>query len=178
MTLAEDFQANEDPVLLVDIEFDSGALRFWSEPYTGQHDGVEYNPLAGITAGFSIRRSLDQSITGTTAQLTGAAGEIEAAALTENFQGRPITIKLGNFNAAHTAITAVEDQLIGRMVDIPIIDAADERSAAIQAETVFADIGQTPDLRYSKADQARFNPDDSVFDFTQSATVREPPFGQ
>lgn len=176
MALADDFLIAERPVILIDLEFDSAPIYLWTRPFTGEFGGKTYQPIAGITGALSVRQSLDRPTLNATAQINGSSGEIEAAALTEEFQGRPAQIALGNLDAGGN-LTNVEVQLPGTMQDIPLAQSGDQSTAAVQIESVFAEIDRARDLRYSKADQARFDPNDSFFDFVATASVNTPRFG-
>lgn len=176
MTLADDFQIAERPVILVEMDFDGGSINVWSRPFSGDYAGRSYQPIAGITGAFSVRQSLDRPSLATAAQITGAAGEIQAAALTEPFQGRPARIRLGNLDAAG-AISNTEILLSGTIEDIPLIDDATGSTAAVKMQSIFSRIGRARDLRYAKADQKTVDANDSFFDFVSTADVETPRFG-
>jgi len=177
MTLATEFQSAERPVVLVELEFDSAPIFFWTRPFTGQFNGNTYRPLEGLTGSLSIRQSLDRPSLDAGAQIVGTADEIKAAAVQEEFQLRPARIKLAAVDAAG-AIVESEELLSGKMQDISAVsDPESGVSLSVVIESIFAEISIARDLRLSAADQAAFDPNDSFFDFVETAKVNEPPFG-
>ncbi len=177
MTLATDLQGNHKPVILVELLFDSGPIRFWTRPFSGQANGETYKPLAGLTGSLSVKHSLDQSSLEASAQLSGSSTEIIAAALTEQFQRRTARISLGALDEDGN-LTSSEVMIPGKMQDIPLIDApGDGPSATVRIESLFADIAEASNLRLSAADQAQFSDSDTFFDLVETATVTEPRFG-
>ena len=120
MDLATSFQTDQKPVILVDLQFDSGTVSIWTRPFTGPHNGVTYRPISGLTSSISVKQSLDQTSLEASARISGTANEILAAALTENFQCRQATISLGNIGS-DGSIDASEVILQGVMQDIPCL---------------------------------------------------------
>lgn len=160
------------------LAFDGGNINVWTRPVTGEHDGVTYSPLAGLTSSFSVLNSLVRTSPDASAQISGSAEEIITASLTENFQLRDATILLGNLNEGRTEVEESEVILPGRMQDIPIVlDPVAGRTVAVQIASVFSDLNEANDFRYSAADQARFNSEDTFFDFVETAETQEPAFG-
>jgi len=170
--LTDSFAIQQKPVVLIDLFFDSGTIRVWTRPFEGEFEGETYQPLAGITGALAVRQSLDQSSLDIAAQITGTADEIRAAGLTEEFQCRDAQVRLGNVNAAGD-IEAAEIMILGTMQDIPIVEDESGGDVAIKIDSVFAEIDRPRDLRLSDADQARFNPDDTFFNFVDTVGTGE-----
>lgn len=177
MTLSTDFIGDHKPVYMVELDFDSASINFWTRPFTGQANGKTYRPLAGFTGSLSTRQSLDRPNLSATAQISGSSNEIRAAALTEEFQLRQARIRLGAIGS-DGEISSSETVLLGKMQDITLTDDANDGvQSNVSMESVFAELTVARDLRYTKADQATFDPNDTFFDFVESAQVTEPRFG-
>lgn len=177
MLLAESFKTAQRPVVMFNLAFDGGTANVWTRPKTGEHDGITYVPIAGLTSSVSVLNSLVRPSPNSSAQISGNSEEIINAALTENFQLRDATVRLGNLDA-NGNVEASEVILAGRMQDIPIVlDPIAGRTVAVQIASVFSDISEATDLRYSAADQAQFDAEDSFFKFVETAEVQEPKFG-
>lgn len=173
--LTDSIALGQRPVILIDLFFDGGTISIWTRPFEGEFEGDTYQPLAGITGGLAIKQSLDSGSLDIAAQISGAAGEIINAGLTEEFQLRDARMRLGNIGASGD-IDAAETVLIGTMQDILINEDDDGGSVAIRIESVFAEIDKPRDLRLSAADQARFDPADTFFNFVDTVD-QGPDFG-
>jgi len=170
--LTDSFALQQKPVVLVDLFFDSGTISLWTRPFEGEFDGTTYQPLAGITGALAIRQSLEQSSLDIAAQISGAADEIRNAGLTEQFQCRDARIRLGNINAAGV-VEASETLIFGTMQDIQIVEDDQGSDVAVKIDSVFAEIDRSNDLRLSAADQARFDQNDTFFNFVDTVNAGE-----
>lgn len=176
VTLADSLLTTQKIVIMIELGFDGGDVNIWTRPFSGDFQGVTYQPIAGINGGFSIKNSLDGSAIDASVQITGNSPELLAAALTENFQGRKAKIRLANLDAAGN-VSAVETILTGTIANMPLTETRDESFVAVVLESVFAGIGKTLDTRLSSADQALIDPDDTFLDFVETARVSTPQFG-
>lgn len=170
------FQGDLSPVVLIDLLFDSGPVYIWTRPFTGTFDGRTYRPLGGITGALAVRQSLDRPSLDASAQLVGDSSELRAIAVQEEFQRRRATIRLGNID---TGGEIFETEVIfeGRMTDMPIIDELGEPSVTVAMSSLFSDIREGSDIRYSSTDQKRISPGDTFFDLVDSAGISTPRFG-
>lgn len=170
--LNESFLLRQKPVILIDLFLDNGTISIWTLPFTGEFEGVEYQPLAGITGSLAIRQSLSRPSLDLAAQITGSADEIKSIGLTEEFQLRNARVRLGNLDEDQN-VEVAETLLSGTMLDIPSVENGERSTVAVQIQSIFADIDRTRDLRLSAADQKRFNAQDSFFDFLETVTTGE-----
>ena len=175
-TLAETFITRQAPVLLIDLFFDSAELNIWTLPFPKVVEGKEYVPLAGVTDGFSFRNSLDLRGLDSSLQVSGQSQEILTYALTEEFQNRLARVRLANLDE-DLNISAVETIHIGYMTNMPITDDDQESTVSIVIESIFRSVNAPETFRLSKADQALIDPDDTFFDFFETAKVTSPAFG-
>lgn len=176
LTLAESFVLKERPVFMVDFRFPDGDINVWTRPFPGEHDGRIYSPISGLTGSLAVRQSLDSPPLDIGARIVGNSVELKNAALTQDFQQRTATIRLGNIEDDGT----ITDEILleGKMQDIPIVSDPEEGlSLAVIIESIFADINTPRDLRLSAADQKLIDPNDTFFNSIDTATLREPQFG-
>jgi hypothetical protein len=169
MTLASDLQAS--PLYLAimfDFVFDSGELNIWTRAYQTTYESKTYLPLAGITAGLSLRRSLTNNSVATEATITGASAELKSIALTETFQLRPATVYLAALDASG-AITSREIWHQGKIEDMPIVSSPDGPSIDVVIVSAFADLKKSAELRLTTADQKKVSATDTFFDFLVGA---------
>lgn len=174
--LADSYLGFQRPVLLIDLFFDSATIRIWTRPVVGQFEGNDYNPLAGVETGLTIRNSLDVSSLDAGIQISGQSQELLRIALTENFQRRPALVRVGNLNSAFE-IEAIETLLTGTISNMPISDTDEDSTVSIVIDSVFKSLQNPRILRLNEADQALINGDDTFFNFMETTEVTVQPFG-
>lgn len=176
MTLADDFCVREEPVFLIDFAFDSGSVYIWTHPVSGTVDGKTYQPLGSLTGSLAIRNSIDSQTFDSSSQLAGINDELAVIGRTEQFQRRPASIALGNFDASGT-ITNVETQFIGTLQNFVEVLSLDDPTLTITMSSVFADLNRPHGTRYTDEDQTRIDPNDTFFKRRATAQINEPAFG-
>lgn len=170
------FSLWERPVIMIDLDFDSGSIGIWTRPFPGSFDGRTYRPLGGITGSLTSRQSLDRQTIDASAQLVGDSPELRAIAVQEEFQLRPARIRLGNIDSGGQVFEAVT-LFRGRLRDIVIVDDAGDPKVTCELDSIFAEIVTSAGLRYSDQDQQSLFPGDTFFDLVDSASVTSPQFG-
>lgn len=174
--LADGFLNSQAPIVLIDLFFDSGSLHIWTLPFPRSFEGNDYVPLAGITAGITVRNSLDVSSLDAGLQLSGQSEELLNIALTEQFQGREAVIRLGNLDD-DLQIKNTETIFLGSITNMPVTDTTDDSTVAIVLDSIFKDLQSPRVVRQSPADHALRDPDDSIFDFVETTEVNTQEFG-
>lgn len=174
--LSDSFSQAQRPAILVDLFFDEGEVNIWTRPVSGIFNGKQYNPLAGVTSGITVRNSLDDSSLDVSVQLSGQSDELLNLALTSNFQRRRAVIRLANLNENYE-VESEEIIIIGTISNMPITDSAEESTVSVLIDSVFREVNRPRVLRLSAADQALINPDDSFFNFTETDSVQAQTFG-
>lgn len=174
--LADSFAVAQRPAVLVDLFFDEGEVNIWTRPVSGIFNNKQYNPLAGVTSGITVRNSLDDSSLDVSVQLSGQSDELLNLALTSNFQRRRAVVRLANLDA-NFEVESEEILIIGTISNMPITDSAEESTVSVLIDSVFRDVNRPRVLRLSAADQALINGDDSFFNFTETDAVEAQRFG-
>ena len=107
--LSNDMQAAVEsgevrPVFLVKMEFDSGEaieeLHVWTGNGNLTYSGDTYTGLGDLLSISEIQESSEIQATGITVSLTGAKTSLVALAKDQDYQGRPLTLYFGAFDAA------------------------------------------------------------------------------
>ena len=98
-------------------------------------------------------------------------------ALNEPFQNRIARIRIGNLQEDEKTIDAAETLFVGRMVAMPVVLDADGSEVSVEITSIFEDLNDGTDLRFSDADQARINRNDRMFSRIETTRVNTPRFG-
>ena len=175
--LADSYVTAERFVALIELVFDEGEINIWSLPFDGEFEGKDYQALDGLTGGISYRSSLDGGSPDASADLSGNSTELINIALNEPFQNRITRIRIGNLQEDEKTIDAVETLFVGRMVAMPVTLDADGSEVSVEVNSIFEDLNEGTDLRFSDADQARINRDDRMFSRIETTRVNTPRFG-
>lgn len=165
------------PVILVDLELDSGPLHIW----TGMTDisirGITYKALSGFDTGVSVRESIGLDVLSTDFRLSGQQLEFLSIALTENYQGRLCRIYMGALDARGNFIGS-ELIFTGYLDDMPISLAADRGDLLIKAANVLTRNSRARGLRYTPEDQKQLDSTDTLFDFITTLAGSSIEFGR
>ena len=163
------------PIAFVEAVFDSGTLRLWTGwgDLVNPADGNTYSGSGDLLSFSDIRESLDLSAEGFEITLSGidaTDGSPLDSALTENYQGRSITIWIGLFYEG----SVVSDPIVGFsgfMDVLSIKDSGTTISIAMSAEHELVSFKRTKVRRYTPEDQKINHPTDKGFDFVP--TIQE-----
>ena len=165
------------PALLVKAEFDSGDVRLWSG--VGQ---ITYNSEVYTGAGALLGISEMTEVTtveaqGATFQLTGIDNSLISLALSEPYQGRPITCFFATLSTAGTVIADPIVLFKGRMDVLQIDESGESSTLAMQAENKLIDLKRTKVRRYTPEDQKQEYPADRGLEFVASLQEKELTWG-
>lgn len=175
--LEDSYVDREGFIALIDMTFDGGEFNVWSLPFDGEFEGKDYQALDGLTGGISYRSSLDGGSPDASADLSGNSQELINIALNEPFQNRIARIRIGNLQDDDKTIDAVETLFVGRMVAMPVVLDADGSEVSVEINSIFEDLNEGADIRFSDADQVRINRDDRMFSRIETTRVNSPRFG-
>lgn len=160
------------PILLFKAEFDSGDLNLWtgvgdivwnSDTYTGAGNLLE------VTA---VEETQDLKANGVQFTLSGISASIIATALTEDYQGRDVSIWFGLLESG--AVKADPFLLFkGRMDVMTIDESADTATIMLTAESVLIDLERPNERRYTDEDQQTEYAGDLGFEFVASLQEKE-----
>lgn len=163
------------PIAFVEAVFDSGTLRLWTGwgDLVNPADGNTYTGSGDLLSFSDIRESLDLSSQGFEITLSGidnTDGSPLDSALTENYQGRSITIWIGLFDNG----AVVEDPIVGFAGFMDVMTIEDNGATAtikMTAEHELVAFQRTKVRRYTPEDQKITHSTDKGFDFVP--TIQE-----
>ncbi|MBP3955386.1 hypothetical protein J8F10_08845 [Gemmata sp. G18] len=162
-----------EPVLMANLEFDSGDLLAHSSLGNLVFDGQTYlgvGKFGGITA---AEENSDLSRSPISLTLSNIPGDMGAIVLGEHYQGRRATIYLGYFDPATGLL--VGDPVIlyrGRM-DAARIRQGQTFVVTVSIENRFAAWDKPKVRRYNNADQQSRHPGDKGCQYVEQAVEKE-----
>ena len=165
------------PILLLDLEF-SSPIYFWSGLGTLSHDGNDY-----IGAGDLLNMSLaeetqDLTASGITFELTGINGtELLTKALSEDYQGKAVTLKLGAINPAGNVYADPVTIFAGTMDVMVLKESGETATIALKVENKLQLLNRTKIRRYTREDQTADHPDDKGFDYVAAIAEKDITWG-
>jgi hypothetical protein len=158
-----------EPFFAVDLEFDSGTLRFWSGVGTKSINGEDYIG-AGTLLGISeIEETAEIAAAGATLTLSGIPAELLSLALSEPYQNRRCIIYFGI--AGSEADMAI--LFIGTMDRMDIEEGSETSTIRLAVENRLLDLERARVRRYTNNDQqSRFSGDRGL-EFVETIQDRE-----
>ena len=128
-----------EPIFLIDLEFDSGALYFWNGVRPLTYNSNEYIGGGNLINISPIVETNDIRAVGVNLAMSGLPASLISIALTEAYQGQPVKIR---FAALSSGAIVADPYLIfdGRMDVLSIDDMADGATINISAESRMIDL--------------------------------------
>ena len=153
-----------EPIFLVDLEFDSGALYFWNGVRPLTWNGNEYIGGGSLINISPIVETNDIRAVGVNLSMSGLPASLISIALTEAYQGQPVKIR---FAAMSSNAVVADPYLIfdGRMDVLTIDDAGESAMINISAESRLIDLERPRLRRYTPEDQKIDHPNDTGLDY-------------
>lgn len=166
------------PFFLVDLDFTSGSIYLWSG-----HGDLSWNSKTYIGAGDLIELSAfeektDLGAAGATITLTGIKTSLVQKARDEDYQGRPVTVRLGAFDATASIISDPTTIFSGFMDVMNISEGADFSTITVSVENKLLQMERTKERRYTDADQRLDHPNDAGFEFVAKIQEKEIVWGR
>lgn len=165
------------PVILIQAEFDSGVIRFWtgygeltydSEIYTGAGDLIQMN-----------RVDETQSLTANNVsfELSGIPSSLVSIALAEDYQGRVIKAWFGVLDDDFSLIADPYQIFSGYMDTMQIEDDGVNSKIRVNCESELLILKESKERRYTPEDQKQDYPSDLGLDFVPLIQDIELTFG-
>jgi hypothetical protein len=155
--------ASESPAEL-NVWSGVGDLSYSGETYLGVGD------LLGIS---EIKESSDISATGINISLTGVKSSLVAVAKNHEYQGRPLTVRLGAFDASGNLVADPVIIFSGFMDTMTISEAGEYSTISIAVENKLIAFEKTKVRRYTAEDQKIEHPTDKGFEFVTAIVEKE-----
>lgn len=165
------------PVLLVKLEFDSGAVCLHS--WTGELDygGDTYTGAGSLGSISAAEEPSELARSTVTLTLRGLPTDLVSTILNQHYQGRTATIRLGYFNDEMQLIADPVIVYRGRM-DEPGIRQGETLEVSLSVESRFAAWDRPNIRRYNNADQQQRFPGDRGLEFVEQAVEKQIVWGR
>lgn len=169
--------ADKRPLYLVKAEFDSGDVCLWTGLGDLAYGGDTYSGIGTLMQVNLPSETATTRASGGSIVLSGADPSIAAIADTENYQGRPITVRFALKDTAGAVIVDPDTAFRG-IVDV--IEPELTREAAgvvVRIESKSALRDKAVERKLTPEDQALTYPGDKGFDFVAGLALREVQWG-
>ena len=159
-------------LMLVDLEFGSGALYLCNASYNFDWDGHTYIGAASCGSIEEIPEASDLSMSGIKMTLSGVDPAKVSIALNEHYQGQPVTVRLAPLDADYQIIEDPVIVFIGRM-DVMEIEMGKTAVITVTAESRLTDWNRAFIRRYNHEDQTSVYPTDRFFEYVPQMVEKE-----
>ena len=155
---------NQNIAYAVDLEFDSGELNLWTGIGDFTSGSKTYTGAGELLTISNIEETNELASTNLTISISGLNSDIVSYATTEDYQNRPITLKLFFFHAGTTE--EIESMILfkGRMDTLTVNDG-DAFSVVISAENKLIDLTRPKNLYYTPETQEFLHSGDKGLEF-------------
>lgn len=155
---------NHNIAYAVDLEFDSGELNLWTGVGDFTSGSKTYTGAGELLTISNIEETNELASTNLTISISGLNSDIVSYATTEDYQNRPITLKLFFFHAGTTEEIKSMILFKGRMDTLTVNDG-DAFSVVISAENKLIDLTRPKNLYYTPETQEFLHSGDKGLEF-------------
>jgi len=166
------------PVLLCQMEFDSGDFNVWSGIGPLPFDGDTYTGLGNFGGVSPIEETIDTKAVGLSYSLSGVPSAVVAIALTENYQERSARLFFGMLDDNGALIADPFKLHEGRMDVMILRDDGKTADIELKVESRLIDLERPKVRRYTSEDQKAEFPNDTGFDFVASLQDKQIVWGR
>jgi len=157
--------ASLKPFFAVHFAFDGGDLRLWTGLDTLTFGGEDYDGGGNMLSISDIDETSEIRATNVSVGLSGLPSSIVAAALTENYQGRPMTLYFGTLDANGAINNDPYVVFKGQMDQMSIQESGETATVVIDCESRLVDLEMARVRRYTSEDQKIDYPNDKGLEF-------------
>jgi len=165
------------PVYFVRMVFDSGespsALNLWNGTGDLTYGGNTYIGTGDLLSISQITETSDISATGITVSLTGVKTSLIAVAKDHEYQGRPLSVSLGAFDASGDLVADPTVIFAGFMDTMTIAESGETSTISIACENKLIAFERAKVRRYTAEDQKIDHPTDKGFEFVTAIVEKE-----
>lgn len=191
------------PIIFVEADFDSGAVRLWSGVGDLVWNGYTWTGGGSLLRVDAVEESNEIKAVGTTVALSGIPSDLLSLALQEDYQGRDLKIYLGAFSVDTQYLTQengdyvlkedggklylltetdiISDPVVlfsGRMDTMTIQESGDTSTIQVTVENRLIDFERSKERRYTSEDQKIDYPTDKGLEFVTSIQDKEIVWGR
>ena len=161
------------PIYLIDMEFTSGDVYFWSGVGNLTFNSNSYIGAGDLLSIGSVSETAELQANGATVTLTGIKQSLVTIARDEPYQGRPLTIRLGALDDSGDLIASPVIIFSGFMDVMTISDSGDSSTISISVENKLIAFERSSVRRYTNEDQKIDHPSDKGFEFVTKIQEKE-----
>lgn len=170
-------ESNVRPYLLVNLDYESGAVRLASTPFDVTFAGASYLGVGRLGSISAIQEGPEMKSYGISMQLSGIPLSYMQEMRAERFQDRACRIWLGFLDSGHRPI-GMPVQMFGGRMDVVTFEIGETITATLTAESRLVDWERPRVRRYTDQDQKRAYPEDKGLEFVQATTEMELVWGR
>lgn len=166
------------PIVLVQCDFDSGALNLWNGLGDLTVGGVDYVGAGTLLNISSMKESSDLSANGMNVTLSGVTEPLISKARDEDYQGRELKVLLGAMDSSNSVISSPVIIFSGFMDTMKIQDAAETATITVTVENRLIEFQRSRIRRYTAEDQKIDYPTDKGLEFVAEMAEKEIVWGR
>ncbi|KKM65703.1 hypothetical protein LCGC14_1488610 [marine sediment metagenome] len=152
------------PITLLKFEFDSGDLNLWDGVGDLSWSGDTYTGAGNLLAISPITETEKIVANGVEFTLSGMPSSIISTALSEDYQGRPISMWRGAFDSNRTIVADPVPIFSGNMDVMTITESGDTATVSVVAESQMRALTRPSTRKWTSMDQKAIWPSDKGFD--------------
>jgi len=153
------------PLIFVEADFDSGALNLWSGVGELTYNSVTYVGAGNLLNIGSIQENVELRANGLQITLSGVLSPLLNKALTEDYQGRELVVKLGAMDSSNNVISSPVIVFSGFMDTMVIADSGEQAVIQVSVENRLIEFERNRVRRYTDNDQRIDYPNDDGFEY-------------
>lgn len=152
------------PFVLLKFAFDSGDLNLWSGVGNLVWSGDTYTGAGNLLAISSVTETEEIIANGIEFTISGIASSIIATALSEDYQGRTVTMWRGMFDSSKAIIADPIKIFSGIMDVMTILESGRTSTITVSAESQLRSLTRPSARKWTAADIKVLRPFDKGFD--------------
>lgn len=165
------------PILLGEMEFDSGVIRVWNGIGTLPISGNDFSGIGNLGSISPIVETASVKSTGLDLTLSGVDSSLLSIALTEDYQERNATMWIGFMDSGNAYIDRIQ-MYKGRMDVMTIDEEGDSSVISVSTESVLVGLERARERRFTDQDQQSQYSGDLGFEFVTSLQQKDIPWGR
>lgn len=148
-------------------------LNLWSGVGDLSYGGETYTGLGDLLSISEIKETADVQATGMNVSLAGVKSSLVTIAKDHEYQGRPLTVRLGAFDSSGDLVADPVIIFSGFMDTMTIAEAGQYSSITIAVENKLIAFERSKVRRYTAEDQKIDHPTDKGFEFVTAIVEKE-----
>lgn len=166
------------PILLAELEFDSGVVRVWNGVGTLTISGNPFTGIGNLGSISPVTETAQVKSTGLDMTLSAIDSDLLSIAMTEDYQERNATLWLGFMDTSTNAYIDRIQMFKGRMDVMTIEESGDQSVISLSTESILVGLERARERRFTDQDQKSQYPTDLGFEFVTSLQQKDIAWGR